>query len=105
MGTRLNSFETALQRLTELAACEPAPKPLDVAALMNRIERCRAVVVAGEESLRLFAGVGFVATAAAALVLFLAVHAWSEMSNPAAAMDSLMDVFASSSIVSEALEP
>lgn len=94
----------SLQRLAERAALEPDPRPLDVAAVLSRIERCRAAAVAtSEESLRLFAGVGFLASAAAALVLFFAFHAWSDMSNPALAIDSLMDVIASSTIIDEVL--
>lgn len=103
MDTVLNSLEEKLLRLSEIAAGEPAPRPLNVAAVMTHITHVRAVAATNAESLRLFAGVGFLAAAAAVLVLVFAVPAWSDMSNPAVAMDSLMDVIASSSIIDEVL--
>ncbi len=91
----MDTFLTKLERLADLAKGRSNPGPLDVHAVMARINGLEREDDSPVLSLPLggfFAG-GLAAAAAVAVgVSVMAVMAWTEMSSPFAAFDSLLNV-------------
>lgn len=87
----MDHFLNKLDTLAALASGRADPVPLDAGRVMARV---RGLEIEDEEvvPIRFFAG-GAVAAAAAALALSpFALSAWDELSNPMAAMNSLLEV-------------
>ncbi|MCD8140796.1 MAG: hypothetical protein LUE17_13630 [Planctomycetaceae bacterium] len=89
----MDAFVEKLDRLTSMARHQSVPRPLDGESVMARI-RGLEMEDDGVLSLplRFYAG-GVAAAAALALAVTLfAATAWTEMSSPIIAMDTLVDV-------------
>ncbi|MCD7895787.1 MAG: hypothetical protein LUG50_03815 [Planctomycetaceae bacterium] len=83
-----------IERLADLAAARSNPLPLDTNSVMLQIRALRdrdddAVM---SVPLGFFAGGAALAAAAAIAVTLFAVTAWTDMSSPFAAVESLLDL-------------
>ncbi len=91
----MDAFVTKLERLAELAKERSSPGPLDVNSVMEKIRGLEREDDSRVLCLPLgsyFAG-GLAAAAAVAIgISVFAVMAWTEMSSPFAAFDSLLNV-------------
>ncbi|MCD8351302.1 MAG: hypothetical protein LUC93_11905 [Planctomycetaceae bacterium] len=89
----MDAFLEKLDRLASMARQQSVPRPLDGDGVMARI-RGLELEVAGVLSLplRFYAGGVAAAAALAIAVTLFAATAWTEMSNPLTAIDTLVDV-------------
>lgn len=89
----MDELMNKIERLAAMAGSRSVPKPLDCAGVMDRI---RGLEVEEEDvlslPLRFYVGGAAAAAAAAIAVSLLAATAWTEMSSPLLAMDSLVEV-------------
>lgn len=90
----MDAFMKKLEQLSEMAALRPDPRPLDSALVMSRLHGLDCVMDDRVLSLplRFWAGGAAIAAAAAFGVTTLASTAWTEMSSPLVAVDSLFNV-------------
>lgn len=89
----MDAFMKKIERLAEMASGAAVPQPLDATGVMARlrgleIEDDRVLTL----PLRFFAGGAAAAAALAVAVTALAATAWSEMSSPLMAFESMIDV-------------
>ncbi len=83
-----------IERLAEMSAARSDPLPLDANSVMHRIGALRVEDDDAVLSVPLgfFAGGAAIAAAAAIAVTLLAATAWTDMSSPFAAVESLLDI-------------
>jgi hypothetical protein len=88
----MDVFLGKIEALAKLAAGEAPLPPIKAAGIMGRIRRLEPEDADNVVSLTFFAGGAAVAAVAAAAVSLLAATAWVELSDPLAAMNSLVGV-------------
>ncbi|MDR1519338.1 MAG: hypothetical protein LBU23_04225 [Planctomycetota bacterium] len=81
-----------IEALSRLAAGEASPPPLNAAGIMGRVRGLEPEDPDNAVPLTFFAGGAALAAAAALAVSLLAATAWTELSDPLAAMNSLAGV-------------
>lgn len=89
----MDAIMNKIERLAAMARSQSVPVPLDCDSVMARI-RGLEVEEEGVLSLplRFYAGGAAMAAVAAVAVTLLAATAWTEMTGPLAALDSLAEV-------------
>ena len=94
----MDAFMKKFERLSEMAAGRPDPRPLDCGAVMSRIHGLSGLDIATPDDrvlslpLRFWAGGAAAAAAVALGGATLASTAWMEMASPLTAVDSLFSV-------------
>lgn len=91
----MDSFLKKIERLADLASGRADPRPLDPSGVMIRIANLPPELEEEDDSimsLKLFAGVGGIAAAAATVIFVLAASAWIDLNSTSTAIESLMEV-------------